>query len=229
MHTIFHQSLDALAEQLRHCVVDADSFLQPLVPCQLGVCKATCCHDGVTLSSQDAEVLEKFVTDRQGDLANLGFDLPPNGIIEHVSGGKCKTRTRAAEINDLADDYPAHFPNTKCLFLDPQNRCYLQRLAYDEGIHPWSYKPITCWLHPVVILPAGRDSARATLKLHQVDKDPQTQPGYPGFATFTHCGRRDDCGKVAHEVLAGELAALSSLVSRDFVSEITAPADCDWY
>ncbi len=39
-----------LGRQIREAAVDYQSFAQNLKLCELGTCRATCCHDGVFLT-----------------------------------------------------------------------------------------------------------------------------------------------------------------------------------
>jgi len=41
--------------------------------------------------------------------------------------------------------------NGKCVFLDKDGLCTLQKLAIGEGVHKWTYKPIYCILYPLTI------------------------------------------------------------------------------
>ncbi len=41
--------------------------------------------------------------------------------------------------------------NDKCVFLDKNGLCTLQKLANKEGVHKWKYKPIYCVLFPFTI------------------------------------------------------------------------------
>jgi Fe-S-cluster containining protein len=41
--------------------------------------------------------------------------------------------------------------NGKCVFLDKNGLCTLQKLANSEGEHKWKYKPIYCILFPLTI------------------------------------------------------------------------------
>lgn len=41
--------------------------------------------------------------------------------------------------------------NGKCVFLDKNGLCTLQKLANNEGAHKWKYKPIYCILYPLTI------------------------------------------------------------------------------
>ena len=74
--TIFHETVKGLALALTEAAVDHHAFEKPLPVCELARCRATCCHDGVILSSEEAEV--------------LGRDS--EGIIE-LGDGRLKTET----------------------------------------------------------------------------------------------------------------------------------------
>ncbi len=108
-----------------------------------------------------------------------------------------------------APDFPAHFPATACAFLMDDARCALQALAMNEGRHPWYYKPLPCWLHPITIRP-GRWPA---VYLPDESNDPLTEENYPGFAPWTPCGKTCETGKPAREVLAEELRFLKGIIS----------------
>ncbi len=41
--------------------------------------------------------------------------------------------------------------NGKCSFLDKNGLCVLQRLANNEGVHKWKYKPLYCILFPLTV------------------------------------------------------------------------------
>ncbi len=41
--------------------------------------------------------------------------------------------------------------NGKCVFLDKNGLCTLQKMADVEGEHKWKYKPIYCILFPLVV------------------------------------------------------------------------------
>ncbi|MDB4554843.1 hypothetical protein N9Z94_03575, partial [Akkermansiaceae bacterium] len=57
----FPKTIGALAGQLREAGVDHDAFEIPLPLCQLSECRATCCHDGVFLSSEEAAFIGEGV------------------------------------------------------------------------------------------------------------------------------------------------------------------------
>lgn len=195
--TAFPETALALAQSLAEAAVDHGAFETPLAVCQLNKCRATCCHDGVILSDEEA-----------GILAQKG-----RGIVE-LSDGRFKTATVSADSSELAEDFPAHFPKTRCVFLDEEHRCQWQLKAVSEGKHPWYYKPTSCWLHPLLL---KRENDRPLLTILTRDRD-QAQ-----FASFTPCGKAAEDAAPAREALGMELKMLGEISGRDFYRELNAP------
>jgi len=195
--TVFKETALALSCDLVEAAVDHAAFEVPLAICQLNKCRATCCHDGVILSKEEAQVLGQ-----EGE-----------GIIE-LSDGRFKTATVSAHSWELADDFAAHFPKTRCLFLDHEHRCQWQLKAVEEGKHPWYYKPTSCWLHPLLL---KRESDRPVLTIVSRERD------VAGFASFTSCGKAALGAPPAREALAMELKMLGEISGRDFYRELNAP------
>ena len=55
----YPETIKALARQLREAAVDHEAFEMPLPLCQLSECRATCCHDGVMLSKEEADFISE--------------------------------------------------------------------------------------------------------------------------------------------------------------------------
>ncbi len=212
--TAFSETAANLKRQLEEAAIDYLAFEQTIRPCELSRCKATCCHDGVYLTDEEFGILEHVVAEYREELIAMIPHLPESPFESVAERSGNKTRTRSAQPAELADDYPVHFPKTKCVFLDDQHRCALQRLSLSLNKNPWFYKPITCWMHPVT-LALGKRGERSILTLFSSKNDPQKSGTYPGFASCTHCGREDAKGLPASEVLKGELSALMSIGGRD--------------
>ena len=224
-HTAYEKTAQIVAAQLREAVIDHEAFETELRPCELDRCRATCCHDGVYLSQEEAKGIRQMVADHGERLAAYGLSLPDEPVEASRGGETMKTATREAEEGELAEDYPAHFPKTRCVFLDRQGRCGIQRLSMEQGRGDWFDKPLTCWIHTIVILPANRERTRPQVSLVSPENDPQKKKGYPGFASCTHCGRPDQDGKKARqarEVLAAELEMLGQISGRDILGELNA-------
>ena len=164
-----------------------------------------CCHDGVYLGAEEQQVVAGVY---EGDFLE-------------TRKGRVKTRTVEAGQNLLGDGYPTHFPKTRCVFLDEEHRCRLQLKATAEDRHPWFWKPFPCWLHPLGFL-QEESSSRPILSLPTLAKDPAKKEGYPGFASCTTCGRREESGPPAWETLLVELTFLSEISGRNLVAELSA-------
>ena len=105
-------------------------------------------------------------------------------------------------------------------FFDPFSG--IQKWSMQQGRHAWFDKPLTCWIHPIVILPISQERSRPLLTLVTPENDPQKTPGYPGFASCTHCGRPDDAGIPARQALCAELEMLGLISGRDILHELNA-------
>lgn len=222
MPTAHPKTSKILAAQIREAMLDHEAFEQLIKPCELTTCRATCCHDGVYLSGEESENIKNLLTTHADQFANYGLTLPENPIISVRNGKAQKTATRPALREELAADYPKHFPQTRCVFLDSQGRCGIQRFSMEQGRGDWFDKPLTCWIHPIVILPETRTRPRPVITLVSPENDPQKTKDYPGFASCTHCGRRDNDGIPAREALMPELKMLGDISNRDLLAELNA-------
>ena len=205
-------TMDALGRQVREARLDHEAFARPMRICALSRCRATCCHDGVVLGEEEARGIRRVVEENRGILDAYGWS---GGEGEPVvrKEGKLRTASRIAVDRELADDFPAHFAKTRCVFLDPKHRCVLQRLATDTGKHPWFWKPVSCWMHPVIVK-TERRGERPVITVLGRDEDEAK------FASCTPCGRQEPGGDPAGVVLSEELAVLGELGGRDLVGEI---------
>lgn len=161
-------------------------------------------------------VIRGVIETRREKLAGYGWTAEEY-FTEEDGRGKSVTQEVARE--DLPEDFPVHFPQTRCVFLDTQHRCVLQRLAMDEGLHPWWWKPVSCWMHPLVLVP-GLRGGRPVLKVPGLGGDPSARAGYAGFASCTPCGMASAGGPSAAAVLKEELELLGKIGRRDFLGEL---------
>ncbi len=220
--TAFRETAAQLRERLREAAVDHASFERSILLCELDSCRAVCCHDGVFLSDEEAFVIETLIEENAELLAGYGVEVSANSLVKDGAGA-CRTAVRSVSAAELAEDFPPHFPQTRCVFLDDRHRCALQRLSGDLGCPSWFYKPIGCWMHPLTLRPVRRGDSRPVLRLPGTEDDPLRGVGYPGFASCTPCGRACEAGHPARAVLVAELEVLSAIGGRDFVAELAAP------
>lgn len=204
--------------------VDAASFQRPVARCAISTCRGMCCYDGVYLSPESAAVAERVARQHAAFFADLCLAPPDRVIVEgdwFWKKGGLKTAVTHRPFSKTVEGFPPHFTDTACVFLTGDGHCALQLLSVQLGRHPWYYKPVKCWMHPITL----EGEARAVLLLHSDQTDPYRVPGYDGFVSRIFCGRTCPGGAPASVVLADELAFLSRIVGRDLLSEATgAPA-----
>jgi hypothetical protein len=204
--------------------VDAGSFRRPVARCQISACRGMCCYDGVYVSRESAAVIEGVAQEHAGFFAGLGLRLPERVIVEGRwpwKKGGLKTAVTPRAFSETVEGFPPHFNDTACVFLTGDGRCSLQLLSMHLGRHPWHYKPVKCWMHPITL----EGEASAVLLLHSDRTDPYRFPGYDGFVSRIFCGRTCPGGAPAAVVLADELTFLSRIVGRDLLVEARgAPA-----
>ncbi|MCU0794525.1 MAG: DUF3109 family protein [Akkermansiaceae bacterium] len=210
----FSETKSDLASQVREAELDHDAFRMPLKVCDLGRCKATCCHDGAWLGSEEAAVILELIAEHREELMACGWQ-GGEGVIRE--GRRWRTAVVEAEDENLAEDFPRHFPRTRCGFLDHAHRCVLQKLALAQGRHPWWWKPVSCWLHPLLL---SQPQGRPRLTLARPGEDPSAAPDYPGFGSCTPCGMPGGAEGAAIDALHEELAMLAAISGRDLLKEL---------
>lgn len=176
-----------------------------LCPCDVRRCEAACCYDGVYLLPAE----ESFLRELVARVPRLREHVPREFIVDGYWNGAYlgrKTATRAHAYRN--PDFPAHFARTRCVFADAEGFCELEKFARDNGQHPWTYKPATCWMFPL------QEEAGAPVEPVRGGKeDPYRTPEYPGYASCVPCGRRDPSGRPWREALAREIAYLAAAPS----------------
>jgi hypothetical protein len=226
--TAYPETLEWLADTVASMRVDTASLQRPLSRCDLSKCRGTCCHDGVYLGPEEAEVLRGVVAGAREEIEAMGIHLPSRVVVygtwrETTSGPK--TAVRREPKHGVVEGYPEHFPETACVFLLEDARCALQALAVNRGLPPWYYKPLTCWTHPLAF--DGIEDGVPVLTLHNEENDPQRFPDYDGFVCRTPCGKTCEGGEPAWKVLEEELRFLGELGGRDLIGEIEGEGNLD--
>ena len=200
--------------------VDAESFRRPLARCEISTCRGMCCYDGVYVSRESATIIERAAAEHAEFFAGLDLQLPERVIVEgdwSWKAGGLKTAVAPRAFSKTVEGFPPHFKDTACVFLTGDGRCSLQLLSTHLGRHPWHYKPMKCWMHPITL----EGEERATLLLHSDRTDPYRFAGYDGFVSRIFCGKTCPGGAPAATVLAEELTFLSRIVGRDLLAEAT--------
>ena len=115
-----------------------------------------CCYDGVYVDRNTADVLQQISQARAVEFQESGLTLPSTVITEAVwrdGSSGLKTETKPTDFRSKVEGFPNHFDDTSCVFHADDGRCTLQTLGLKDNKHPWFYKPLTCWLHPIHISP----------------------------------------------------------------------------
>ncbi len=210
-----------LRRRLASAQVDVPSFRRPLKRCEIAHCQGMCCYDGVYVSEASAIIIEDIARRHAAFFAGLGLDLPGRVIVEGDwpwKKGGLKTAVRPRAFSRTVEGFPSHFRDTACVFLAPDGRCALQVLSAHLGRHPWYYKPVKCWMHPITI--QGEEEARLVLPSYATD--PFRFPGYDGFVSQIFCGKTCPGGEPASTVFRDELTFLSRIVGRDLLTQTQA-------
>lgn len=214
----------ALRSRMAGGKVDAESFRRPVARCEISTCRGMCCYDGVYVSRETAAVIRRVAKEHAEFFAGRGLRLPKEVIVEGDwtwKRGGLKTACTPRDFSGTVEGFPPHFTNTACVFLTADGRCSLQLLSVHLGRHPWYYKPVKCWMHPITL----EGDEHAVLLLHSEQTDPYRIPGYDGFVSQIFCGRTCRGASPASAVLADELTFLSRITGRDLLAEATgAPA-----
>jgi hypothetical protein len=170
--------------------------------CDVRQCEASCCYDGVYLQQGEEEFLRELV----GKVPALAADLPAEFVVDGYWNGENlgrKTATRPHEYRSA--DFPRHFTRTRCVFADDMGFCELEKFARNNGQHPWTYKPATCWMFPL-----QEEDHVVTQPVRGPADDPHATAEYPGYASCVPCGRHDPAGSHWRVSLAREIAYLEA-------------------
>ncbi len=128
--------------------VIGDYWIDPIIfthkfvrSCDVCVCSGECCYYGV--------YTDKYEYDKIIELKDE--------IIEIMDDSQTKDVNKWFEPPEEDEDFESGIAvgtelyNGKCVFLDKQGFCSLQKLAMNKGEDKWKYKPLYCILFPLVI------------------------------------------------------------------------------
>jgi hypothetical protein len=123
-------------------------FIDPLIftqkfvrACDVCICSGECCYYGVYTDQADHD---KIIAAK-------------DKIISYMDDSQTKNVEDWFEDPEPDPDFPSGIAigtevyNNKCVFLDKQGFCTLQKMTYAEGEFKWKYKPLYCILFPLVI------------------------------------------------------------------------------
>jgi hypothetical protein len=168
-----------------------------LSACDVRQCEGRCCYDGVYLQPGEEQRLHELLQQVPALRACVPEEFVVDGYWNGESLGR-KTATRPQEYR--SPDFPAHFTRTRCVFSDAEGFCELEKYARSRDMHPWSFKPLTCWMFPL-----QDEDGEPVEPVRDAADDPHVTPEYPGYASCVPCGRHDSCGKPWREALREEI------------------------
>lgn len=209
--TAYPGTLADARERLADAPVDQASFDRPLSLCDVVRCHGACCSDGTPLNAEEATVLSELIANAPEAFRALGLD-PERLVATAEPGGEGHTGIRPRAPGERSPRHPASVPDTACAMLTADGYCGLQVLAVDRGLHPWFWKPMVCWLHPV-----AADETGIRLPSEGISRALAYQDG--GFASVTECSTAGENARPAREVLVHELSFLGEIIGRDLLGE----------
>lgn len=166
--------------------------------CDIDECEAVCCYDGAYLTPDD----EKKITEAVKTNRDFFKNLPADYIIDGNWRDQVQGRKTAVRPHEYRNPIAPHFNQTRCVFANEQGLCLLQIFAEKNGHHPWTYKPDTCWKFPLrennegeLLIPSSRKNDP-----HNMGQD------YPGFSSYTECGKNKRGGDPWQTVFAEEVS-----------------------
>lgn len=206
LRTAYPGTVRAARAELAEAPVDRASFERPLSLCDVARCHGACCSDGAPLNEEETAVLAALVLAESPAFRGMGL-VPETLVASAEPGGAGHTGIRSREPGERSPRHPASVPDTACAMLTSEGFCGLQVLAVDRGHHPWFWKPMVCWLHPV-----AADATGIRLPPEGLTRERAYREG--SFASVTECSRGGEGARPAREVLAPELGFLGALIGR---------------
>ncbi|RYZ57688.1 MAG: hypothetical protein EOP07_09225 [Proteobacteria bacterium] len=167
--------------------------------CDTKLCEAMCCYDGAYFMNDEEEAAIRLVVK---SFPRSFPHLPETYVVDGYWEGEFYGRKTATRPHTyLNPQYPSHFNQSRCVFAAANGYCGLETVAREQGLHPWAYKPSTCWIHP------AEDAGDELLPPPLPEDDGfNLGPHYPGYSSVTSCGRFDANGEPWNEALASEIA-----------------------
>jgi hypothetical protein len=134
--------VNKIEKKINGLLIDPRIFTQPFVKsCDICICSGECCYYGVYTDKKEAENI-LAVRER---------------IIHSMDDSQIKNPEKWFEEPEADPDFESgiavgtEIHNGKCVFLDRQGFCTLQKIAIEDEEFKWKYKPMYCILFPLVI------------------------------------------------------------------------------
>ncbi|MGH8019590.1 MAG: DUF3109 family protein [Opitutaceae bacterium] len=174
--------------------------------CDLRQCEAMCCYDGAYLEPDDEERIAAALK----HYPEFFRHLPTEYIVEENWRGFGTGRKTAKRPWAYRRKIPAHFTATRCVFTDDNGCCTLESAARAHDLHPWTFKPTTCFLFPMPANDPDCEPVRPGEDPHDLGSE------YPGYATIIDCGKHRPEGRPWREVLREEFEIIETPIDLYF-------------
>lgn len=129
-------------KEINGYLIDPIIFTQPFVKvCDVCICSGECCYYGV--------YTDKYEHDKIMEMKDR--------VIKSMDDSQTTDTTKWFEPPEEDEDFESgiavgtELHNGKCVFLDKQGFCTLQKIAMEDGEFKWKYKPLYCILFPLII------------------------------------------------------------------------------
>jgi Fe-S-cluster containining protein len=172
---------------------------EPKLSFDCSSCEAFCCYDGAYIHEEEEKRIKAFVREHRDKFPHLPEEFIVDGNWRNLVSGR-KTATKPHTYRK--EGYPAHFEQTRCVFVLPNNECSLQRVATDLDYHPWKVKPRTCWMFPI------RKGVNGEIKAPPKQNEPDdyyVDETYPGYIKYLPCGNDTKSGVEWYKILKQEI------------------------
>ncbi|MBU1097132.1 MAG: DUF3109 family protein [Bacteroidetes bacterium] len=134
---------DTFEKKINGYYIDPLIFTHKFVnACDVCICSGECCYYGVYTDKLEHEKImgmkdriKKSMDDSQTTDDSLWFEEPQED-----------------EDFDSGIAVGTELYNGKCVFLDKQGFCTLQKVAMEDEEFKWKYKPLYCILFPLIII-----------------------------------------------------------------------------
>jgi len=133
---------EEICKQIKDYYIDPVIFTHKFVKsCDVCICSGECCYYGVYTDLKEHDKIMEM-KDR---------------IIKSMDDTQTTDTSKWFEAPEKDEDFESgiavgtELHNGKCVFLDRQGFCTLQKIAYEDGEFKWKYKPLYCILFPIVI------------------------------------------------------------------------------
>ena len=187
--------------------MDVQKLPKKFSSCDFTKCEARCCYDGVYLQEGEEHKINELVKNNPSYFIHLS----PDFIVDGHWGGKFKGRKTAVRPFEYkSPDFPTHYNKSRCVFCTEIGACSLESYSREHTDWKWTYKPITCRIHPVAL---SKDHNAAPPPTNIDEDECDTGLNYPGYTIFSPCGQSRNKGTQWEELFEDEIKEVQKLIA----------------